>query len=212
VLIFQAIIVLMQLVVSIWMALIYKRQTELMSGQRETARQQVALARNEFIASHRPLLVIHSLRVLPRNEGEPLKVQFAVVNAGTGRCDVTGSAVYLGYLHETSRLYLPDLPRTDVISCRPYEVGATDNSIIVEADQDGWIDHDVIRAEVEFTNGYGNPAAEPEREQKIILHLGGWVAYREASGNTRTTYFHRIYDHATERFAASGDPDDEKTY
>ena len=199
---------------------IYFCQSRIMKASLGALIEQGKLGRDEFNASHRPLLAIHSLRVLPQIEGpplddQPLRVQFAVVNAGTGRCVVAGSAVYLQYLFEADKPYLPELARNDAIDPRPYEVGATDNSVIVETDRHGWLNHDAVSFAVHASAVFEreNPGlflgATPQGK---TLYLSGWVVYRETSGNSRTTYFRRRYQHTRERFATSDDPDDEKTY
>ena len=89
------------------------------SRQTKAIAESVALARNEFNASHRPQLVIHSVRLLPPVDGEPLddqplRAEFAVTNAGTGDAWVTGSAVHLEYLFEQT--HLPEAPENGVIN------------------------------------------------------------------------------------------------
>jgi hypothetical protein len=55
------------------------------SSQARVAQQTIDLARDEFLAAHRPELVVHSVRLLdPRAQSsDPLAVQFGIINAGT---------------------------------------------------------------------------------------------------------------------------------
>jgi hypothetical protein len=212
VLVFQAWIFYRQSLIMRRQADIAESQRELMSGQlsaatiaARAASDQIILARNQFNASHRPRLVIHSIHTLAPNEtkalhGQPLRAEFAIVNAGTGSCEVEGSAVYLMHLRPTDNLHLPALQPNGIIPPRRFDVGATDNSIIVETDRGGWDRQ--FPLEMVIPNG-----KRPE-----FLTLCGWVAYSEASGSVRTTYFRRQHDDATDSFVASTRPDDEQTY
>jgi hypothetical protein len=191
------------------------RAAEAMKELAEETKKQALLSHQSYLASHRPLLKIHSLRVLPPIEGVPqeeqsLRAQFAVVNAGTGRCDIIGSAVYLQYLFEANRPYLPELARNDVIALRAYNVGTTDNSVIVETNRRGWLDYNTASF---IAHGRRGPELHDDTSPTgRTLYLSGWIVYKEANGNSRTTYFRRIYRHASERFVPSQDPDDEATY
>jgi hypothetical protein len=81
-------------------------------------------------------------------------------------------------------------------------VGASNNSIIVESDRHGWLNHQ---------NAVADRVGKTPGAIKT-LYLSGWIAYEEASRNARTTFFRRIWSHTTERFIPNADPDDEKTY
>ena len=137
----------------------------------------------------------------PPND-QPLRVQFAVINAGTGSGWVTGSAVHLQYLFEFEKPHLPELLENGVIARRHYGVGASDNSVIVQSDRQGWLNHEEATAD---------HLGESHRPVKT-LYFSGWLTYGEASGHVRTTYFRRIWSYHEECFIPSADPDDEKTY
>lgn len=178
------------------------------------------LANKEFVASHRPLLVIHSVALAPLRqdlapEKQPLRVEFAIVNAGTGVGTVTGSAVYLQCINFSDRLHLPKLSRNDIIAQRIYEVGATDNGASVESDIGER--EDFAKATVEAVafnfETKQNPAGYYGRAfpgKTLCFH--GWVAYADESANVRTTYFRRVFSFSLDRFIKTGDPDDENTY
>jgi hypothetical protein len=171
------------------------------SRQARLTGDTIALAREEFLASHRPLLVVHSARVLDADQSkspddQPLRVEFSVINAGTSAGTAMGSAVYLDVRYPIDRPYLPRLPRNDRISPRPYGVGATD-TITVETDRYG------------YGNFVGNPAKIP--------YLSGWIVYEDRRGHARTTYFCRQFNrfpgsNIDGRFVPVDDPDCEKTY
>jgi hypothetical protein len=109
----------------------------------------IALTRGEFLASHRPLLDIYAIRILEfdqsrRPDDQPLRAEFAVINAGTGVGSVTGSAVYLEYLPQTDRPHPLRLARNDVIRPGRFEVGASNNHIPVCSNR--WSGNDHVRA------------------------------------------------------------------
>jgi hypothetical protein len=176
--------------------------------------EALALARDEFNASHRPQIVVHSVRLVPPDIRLPVHqrtsvpvAKFAIVNAGVGSCDITGAAVYLAYVRPAEKPYLPEMPPNDIISPRHLEVGATDNSITVVGVQSD---------EARFQEGYRTttfgPGIDNAVEPDHWLYLSGWIVYADTAGNTRTTYFRRMYCHRTERFIQTCDPDDEATY
>lgn len=168
------------------------------SRQARLTSDTIALTREDFLASHRPLLVVHSARVLEADQSkspddQPLRVEFGVINAGTSAATVTGSAVYLDILYPIDRPYLP---RNDRIWPRRYVVGATD-TITVETDR----------------YGYGNFIGNRNK----IPYLSGWIVYEDSRGHARTTYFCRQFNRFPEsnidgRFVPVDDPDCEKTY
>jgi hypothetical protein len=178
---------------------------------------QTKLAREEFLASHRPLIVVHSVRLLQiddaraRDKNVPV-VEFALVNAGTAGCDITGSRVLLAYSRIEFRPRIPDIERyRGVNKCAihtgHFAVGATNNSVTVEAHPENSEHY----KNAHFIQGFGATTRASE-EPDWPLYFSGWVAYREASGNTRTTYFSRVYDRHSDRFERTGDPDENATY
>jgi hypothetical protein len=161
----------------------------------------IALTREEFLASHRPLLVVHSIRILEsdqskRPDDQPLRVQFGVINAGTSAGTVMGSAAYLHVLPRIDRPYLPELTRNNIIPLRRFDVGATDT---IEVASDRY--------------GYGNFVNNPDKTP----YLSGYIVYEDGRGHARTTFFCRRFERFPEsnidgRFVPVDDPDCERTY
>jgi hypothetical protein len=171
-------------------------------SQARLAREQIALGREEFLTAHRPLLVVHSIRVLESDhskqpDDQPLRVQFGVINAGTSVGTVTGSAVYLHVVPRIDRPYLPELTPNNIIPLRRFDVGATDNRIEVASDRHG------------YGNFVNNPGKTP--------YLSGYIVYKDGRGHSRTTFFCRQFERFPEsnidgRFVPVDDPDCERTY
>jgi hypothetical protein len=162
----------------------------------------IGLTREEFPASHRPLLVVHSIRILETDpsklpDDQPLRVQFGVINAGTSAGTVTGSAVYLDVTSRIDRRYLPEMVPNNIISLRRFDVGATDNRVEVTSDRYG------------YANFIGNRNKTP--------YLSGFIVYKDGRGHSRTTFFCRQFERFPEsnidgRFVPVDDPDSERTY
>jgi hypothetical protein len=162
----------------------------------QVARDQAQIARDEFLASHTPELVIHSVRLLdPQGVTDNLlSAQFGIINAGTSGGMVVGSAVHLEYWspHDLPPLY--GLVRNDVIPARRFNVGASDTITVSSP---------TIRS-----RGQHNIAATGRE-----MYLAGWVAYKDGREHTRTTFFCRQYRRdLMGRFVRVDDPDCEQTY
>jgi hypothetical protein len=167
------------------------------SRQARLTAETIALTRDEFLASHRPELVIHSVRLLdPQGlTTDPLSVQFGIINAGRSAADITASAVFFDYCPPNMRPYLPELARNDAIPPRRVHVGASD-TIIAQCDEQRSDRH-----------------MEYARMTGWELFLMGWVVYEDGRKDARTTFFCRQYRRDLGgRFVPGDDPDREKTY
>src|ERR1700694_1066822 len=165
------------------------------AGQYDLLADQIDLARQEFTASHRPEMKIHSLRVWPLEdniapEKQPLIVEFIIINAGTGAATVTESAVYLEY--RPDRPFIPDLIKNDIIRPRHYPV-ADSLRILAPSDRDG-------------------RALHTQRPEGWFLSLSGWLRYDDGTGKARSTFFCRKFDSALNRSTPVDDPECNCTY
>ena len=185
-----------------------KKSIDASEAAANAARDTVILARDEFHASQRPKLVIHSVRLLPDlRKDQPAEVEFAIVNAGTAECTVTGSAVHMEYAIPSDRQYLPNLRENGVITAQRFMVGARDEFKVT-----GGARENSFRADRDFKAGFGHPVPISPHDNERVLYLGGWVEYSEMGGSVRTTYFRRMLSIAGNHFTVTDDPDDEKTY
>jgi hypothetical protein len=160
----------------------------------DLTRAEFELARAEFIASHRPQLKIHFVRIVSGGRmrrpivDQPIRVKFEIINIGTSEATVLKSAVYLAYSTQFDLPSLPDVPRNDVI----------------EPD----------RRFYEGMSGTCEVSSDPWRADQHggLLYLYGWIAYRDAMDNPRTTYFCPYQADAIGSFPPVDDPDCEQTY
>jgi hypothetical protein len=175
------------------------RKLALLAGhQAALGERQLKLARDEFLASHRPLMVVHAIRLLDPDSSrplhqQPLRVEFKVINAGTSAGVVTGSAVYLDVLRDPDLPYLPDLPRNGIIPARRYDVGASDGAVVPNTDARG--------ADLFFGT------------TQTIAYLSGFVVYEDGQGRARTTFFCRqCTDRFKRQFVHVDDCESNETY
>jgi len=186
---------------------IFRGQHEIMEGQRRLMRrqanissQQITLARDEFLASHRPHMTIHQVTLLPdysgaRPDEAPLEAEFAIINSGTSAGTVISSAVELSYLYYDEIMPLRRMRRNEVIIPVRYEMGMADTRRIKGDDLSG----------LAF-----DEAGDPGFTKK--LYLRGWLLYADDRERRRTTYFCWEYDRALERFRLTDDSEANATY
>jgi len=150
-------------------------------GLWEETKKAGDLANREFIATHRPLLKIRWARTAPGNTNT--QVAFGVVNAGTSKAFVLSSSVNAQYWPSGSRLPDPHgedgrYERNNVVNRDSFDIGATDRySVPIHGEVGG----------------------------QILFF--GWIVYRDARRNPRTTYFAMFYNPGMRRFEPVGDPD-----
>jgi len=166
-----------------------EKQLALAGLHADIAEKQKEIDRLKFFAEFRPQIEIRFVKKLRERDDVPpdqqaTRVEFVVVNSGTGEAVVLGSKVTLEWLYSEDIPVPTDLEGEDLIPKHRYLQGATDKTI-VESDQDGGLN--------EFC-GDGSKK----------LYLLGWVAYADGRGaefgSTRTTYFLREYNTALKLF------------
>lgn len=156
--------------------------------------QSIELARQEFLASHRPHLKVHFPRIIAPEGGEPLKVEFGIINIGDSAGTIMGSVVCLEYLSSDDMPYLPDLAPNNVIRPRRFMPGATD-SYFVSGDGDSGI----VWATDVFDGGK-------------ILYFFGWIVYEDELKVPRTMFFCRCFSKTLGRFTPVEDPEYDSNY
>ena len=166
--------------------------------QTRLTRESTDLSRDEFIASHRPLLIIHSINLLgfaddkPPDE-QPLRASFVVINAGTGTGTILSSALYLEYAESIDAPWRQRAQLNDIIKRQRYPVGS---AITARITGDEWSGLHHVNRELTPKN----------------LYFFGWILYADERHNQRTGYFCRMYDPKAERFMAIDDPEANQTY
>ena len=152
--------------------------------------RQIRLARDEFNATHRPLVSIRRMGTV-FFPNEPIKIEFTIVNAG--------DAAITGFSCNTIILYLKGIgaihgvpifdPNTASTSDASLQIGEGKNIQVLEAAN---LDPKQLK---DITSG------------SEILHLIGYVVYRDKVGTTRRAGFFRYYDRERRRFRVIDDPE-----
>jgi hypothetical protein len=152
--------------------------------------RQIRLARDEFNATHRPRVSVRRMGTV-FFPNEPIKIEFTIVN--------TGDAAITGFSCNTIILYLKGIgaihgipifdPDTASTSDASLQIGEGKNILVLEAAN---LDPKQLK---DITSG------------SEILHLIGYVVYRDKVGTTRRTGFFRYYDRERRRFRVIDDPE-----
>jgi hypothetical protein len=148
------------------------------------------LARQEFIASHRPLLKVKLVQVV-EGDGERAAINFTVVNVGNSNAYVIGSCAKADFFFPNDWPHPNDYGVNDVIRPRRFVAGATDNYTISTGQLMGLI--------------------EVFAEGLQTLRFYGYIVYNDAFKNTRTTFFCREYNRGADCFSPVKRPDYDST-
>jgi hypothetical protein len=144
-----------------------------------TSAQQIKLSRNEFLATHRPLLRVRYFKRLDAGNTQPPQVGFTVVNVGKTPAYLLGSSVQIALLGQ--RLPTPVyINGQDVTGRRRFAPGASDEYQVSSAAQ---------KAAFQW------------------LYVYGYLVYSDDAGNTRTTAFCRKWIPSDDRFVGVDDAD-----
>lgn len=157
------------------------------------ARDGVKLGSDEFLASHRPKIIVRNIFFSTSvTEGQsPKKNHFYIANVGDSVANVVWAGIWV--FHSVN-IKFDELPME-----RPYE------------SKDGNIS---IVAKLHPGEGLRLPIGDADLSLNIvdgmfadIPYVMGWVAYLDDRGINRRTYFCRRWNEATGRYRPIDDPD-----
>ena len=152
--------------------------------------KQIALAREAMGATHRPRISVRRMAAVLAPE-EPIKIEFAIVNVG--------EAAATGYTWNTTILYLKAVGAIqEAPAFDPGTAGSSDATL-----------HTGEGKNIQFTDG-GDLGPKQLRDITYgteILHVIGYITYRDKRGATRRTGFLRHYDRESRRFRVVDDPE-----
>jgi hypothetical protein len=162
-------------------------------NQGRLIRKTLELSRDEFNSSHRPKLVVRQFQVDSITVGNPINVQFAMVNIGSTEAFPELLACGIGLWNVQSQFFEPPGINTDQtkIAVPP----------IAGGQRESW--HMVSQF-----------AVTPEQLELIqsgslIVQILGEITYRDRLNRQRRTGFRRAHDRFTNKFGPSPDPEDE---
>ena len=152
--------------------------------------KQIAFAREAMGATHRPRIAVRRMAAVLAPE-EPIKIEFAIVNVG--------EAAATSYTWNTTILYLKAAGAIqEAPSFDPGTAGSSDATLQTGEGKN-----------IQFTDG-GDLGPKQLRDITYgteILHVIGYIAYRDKRGTTRRTGFLRHYDRESHRFRVVDDPE-----
>jgi hypothetical protein len=152
--------------------------------------KQIVLAREAMDATHRPCIAVRRMAVVLAPE-EPIKIEFAIVNVG--------EAAATSYTWNTAILYLK---AAGAIQEAPtFEPGTAGSSDAALQPGEG--------KNIQYADG-GDLGPKQLRDITYgteILHVIGYIAYKDKRGTTRRTGFLHYYDRESHRFRVVDDPE-----
>jgi hypothetical protein len=150
----------------------------------------VTLARAEFVATHRPRLVVRFVNLIEEGEKRKRAIEFTVVNVGLSNASIRGSSVNAEFLVLRETRNPHTYPQNDLIAPRRFVPGATDRYTFTTIE--------LVNADInELQLGVNS----------MYLRFYGYIVYEDDMGNSRTTFFARNYNVLSESFGAVDDPD-----
>ncbi len=156
----------------------------------KSGEKQIALAREAMGATHRPRIAVRRMSAVLAPE-EPIKIEFAIVNVGeTAATAYTWNAAIL-YLKTAGAIQ--EAPAFD-----PGTAGSSDTTLQAGEGRN-----------IQFMDG-GDLGPKQLRDITYgteILHVIGYITYRDKRGATRRTGFLRYYDRESRRFRVVADPE-----
>jgi hypothetical protein len=173
---------------TIVLALVTGRQARL-------SRESIDLAREEFISTHRPKIIVYGLEFSgDLTEDKPVPVGFRYVNSGDTNAEITGFGTTI------VRIIPPALPAG--LEFRPQTM---EPPIEVPSGMHGF------RLTIDTIGADQIASFESVMYSENVI-CAGYVLYRDGNGTRRQTGFCRQYDAATGRWNAVQDPEYEYSY
>jgi hypothetical protein len=163
--------------------------------QSSDMKASIALARAEFISTHRPRILVYGLNIVLKKPDDPekLAVSFRYVNAGDSTATITGWGTKLIVL------YKPTVPSNVEFEhiVHQFEIKSGEHSIGITTDTFPWT----------FTGWREHAIAQQARFICI-----GYIKYRDGNDTLRQTGFCREYDPESNRWVKIADDEYEYSY
>jgi hypothetical protein len=164
----------------------------------ESAKTSADLAFKEFVASHRPRIVVRKFAPI-KSEGRVTGISYAIHNVGDGPGTVVAISGKVWFPHRGENLpaipeYPAPIPRSDTLK------------------SGGWIQcqhfaDEMTQQEFSFSFGFMKAVADnPDSQNPSLLFLG-YVDYVDEAGRKRQTAFLRQFDFKAGRFGPIEHPD-----
>jgi hypothetical protein len=155
-------------------------------------RESIEFARQEFVATHRPKIIVYGMEVSLPGDDKPRHVHFRYVNAGDTDASVTSIESHIHYSKGMVVRAGLELRRHDVIK-QPILVRSGANGVAITPDGAGFIN--LVRSGKEG-----------------VVFCVGVIVYRDSNSIERRTGFCRWFDGKSERWKKLEDDDYEYSY
>jgi hypothetical protein len=170
-------------------------QVALAVRQVDLAEKQHGLERFQFLATHRPRIVVRRVRMCDGTKGVT-NVEYMVANVGdTDATIIEISAMVVA----TGRAGLGAMPNYAEPAFPPIALKSGESTVLTCA----------VPETVEFAIALATTRNVPSA---TLLHFIGYIDYDDVNRTRRRTAFSRQYSYETERFLAAGNPDPDLEY
>lgn len=176
----------------------------------ETTEKSIDLARKEFIAGHRPKLIVRRVSLHWNDSLNKITgIEYVVANIGDNPGTIIESNATIHWLDIHPGFVMPGIGFLPAES--PYD------------DDTQSMGNDTFKTGtsapfIENTDTINDVSLENTRKEHVILlrpqelYFLGYILYKDEVGTIRRTAFCRLYDYRTMRFYAVDDPDYEYAY
>lgn len=174
-----------------------KRATQASKDVAEAATEQLAIARKEFISTHRPRPIVRMVTIKPYTDpsvplepGKPIQIEWSVVNVGDTPCEIVEGNATILVSHDFK-------PRT------PYSASRDDmkGTSLLPGETYTFT---LIDDEVHLKN---DPQVFDIDKGNKRIYFFGFIMYKDDIGTVRRTAFLRLYNPAFHWFDISKYPD-----
>jgi hypothetical protein len=155
--------------------------------QARLTRRAVTLARDEFVSTHRPKLIVREILMLEHID--PIRVRFVIANSGTTKARIIESHVEIQYLSANILLPLQPVEYANEIGATRLKPGSR-------------IFHEHSNTIVEHPEDF-----QPNQPGDTYLYFRGFIVYAGSSGTLYRTGFCRRYNSRDKRFRIVEDSD-----
>ncbi len=167
------------------------KQASIAGLQADISERQKEIARQEFLTTHRPRIIVRDVRQLDCNPGDAIEINFRVVNTGATTAHIIASSFDIwrfGIAASYKALETPQAGAENWIGNRPLASNAV--------------------FDLTYTNGQWHPGdfhAHVDQDRGVFF--GGQIIYRDEIGNVRRVGILRRLDVSARRFHAVRDSD-----
>jgi hypothetical protein len=177
---------------------IAERQMAIAGEQTDIIAKQHAIGRLQFIATHRPRIIVREVHAPMQYGPGPFFITYTLANVGGTLGTVVNTDVFAEFVMTPAFLEVPRARRPEQFRIDAYQ-GVKDIPLASgESIEIGFPFHDVMTDDERI---------QPTSDPNGLPFFVGRIIYVDESNVRRSTVFRRRYDPATRRFREWGDPE-----